>query len=258
MKRLLEWFRFRREERPDPRHEAGELLLIDTSRGPFDASPAGYDPVYEQYRLIRDQLLAIPLERRPRVLLLTSAEDAEGKSLSTYLLGRAIAERGDMRVLLVDANLREPELHLYAGAFQSPGLVECLRGSFVLDGCVQGTDVDQLEILASGELPGNPSELLGSDDARETLATLKECYDFVLLDSPSLQRFADTTALARFVDAILLVVHLNKTARTKVERSLGLLRQMGIQVLGCILTGDEERKRRGRYAPRAEESELVP
>jgi Mrp family chromosome partitioning ATPase len=100
--------------------------------------------------------------------------------------------------------------------------------------------------------------LLGSDAAQDLLREFRDSYDFVLVDTPALHRFADAVAIGRFLDAALLVVRLEHTARPRIERSLDLLRQLDVSVLGCILTGDNTPTPASRYYAKAEHGEPVP
>lgn len=207
---------------------------------PAGGGPGSLDPVTEQFRMIRANLLAVPPERRPRSILLTSAGPREGVSYTTHRLGSALAETGDRRVLLVDANLRDPSLESLLAGPPEGGLTELLRGEDSPTDWIRPTLLDHLDVLPAGTPPGNPTELLAHGAARKLVRALREEYDFVLLDTPALATASDAAVLGRHCDAALLVVRLNRTAREAVASALDQLGQSGVSVLGCVLTGDPD------------------
>jgi len=247
-----------REGGADPRSaelprdlRAEELVVLDPGQPAQTSGYAEVDPVTEQFRSIRANLLALPLERRPRCILMTSARSGEGTTHTVHRLGASLADRGDLRVLLVDANLRQPRLDAYLEDETAGGMTEILRGDGSIDDWIEPTDLENLDILPAGSLPGNPAELLATPVLREVLRAVREGYDFVLVDSPAVGHATDAAVLGASCDAALLVVRLNTTARAEVASALDALGQAGVGVMGCILTNDPEvtaaRRRRDSY-----------
>ncbi len=228
---------------------AEDLVVLDPGQPAEESGFAEVDSVTEQFRSIRANLLALPIEKRPRCILMTSARSGEGTTHTVHRLGASLADRGDLRVLLVDANLRQPRLDAYLEDDAVGGLTEILRGDGCADDWIEPTDLENLDILPAGGLPGNPAELLSTPRLRETLRTVREEYDFVLVDSPSVGHATDAAVLGACCDAALLVVQLNTTARAEVASALDALGRAGSGVMGCILTNDSEPMagRRRRY-----------
>ncbi len=231
------------------RVQTEDLVLLDPGMPAEVTNLAEVDPVTEQFRTIRANLLAVPIEKRPRVILFTSPTPGEGVTLTVQRLGAALAERGDLRVLLVDANLRDPGLDSLIEEVDG-GLTEILRGDGEAIDWIRPTVTENLDLLPSGAIPGNPGELLSVPALGACLQELREAYDFVLIDTPSVGPVADAAILGKNCDSAMLVVRLKSTPREVVASTLERLAQAQVEVLGCVLTGDGEApvsKRRYRY-----------
>lgn len=224
--------------------------MLDPGMPAGESSIPDVDPVTEQFRAIRTNLLAIPRESRPRLLALTSTRCGEGTTSIVHRLGASLAECGDLRVLLVDANLRQPGLDKYLADEADGGLTDALRGDGNAQDFICETVVENMDLLPSGLTPGNPSELLNSPRLEATLRDLRDEYDFVLVDTPSIRRATDASILGARCDSAMLVVQLHGTPQREIKHAVDQLKQAGVEVMGCVLTGAAEQprsKRRYRY-----------
>ncbi len=168
-------------------------------------------------------------------VLITSSRRRDGKTTVTANLGIALSKSG-YRVLLVDGDLRRPQLHRHFGLDpQAPGLVELLRGDALVESCVRGTDHQGLWVVTSGASGGDQLELLDSDRFSELLSRMNADYDFVLVDSPALGVFTDAALLAGRVGQALLVVDAARPSFENEMRSLSLLGRTGVAVEGVIV-----------------------
>jgi len=193
-------------------------------------------PIAEQFRSMRNSILALNPEGAPRSVVLTSAIRGEGKSVATINLALAMAEVPGTRVLMVDADLHGPSLEFYLGLPRRQGLVELLRGQCALDRAIRATSVPNVSLLGAGELPRNPSELIGSERLRTLLAQLKQRFSYILIDTPEALSISDASLLGAIADGIILVVRLGSTPRHFVEQVHNQLETMGGNVLGTCLT----------------------
>jgi len=191
-------------------------------------------PISEAFRALRTNIRFMSVDKPIRTLLVTSAGPREGKSLVVSNLAVTMAQTG-LKVIIVDADLRRPRIHkIFDHNTQYSGLTEALLEGG-LDGRLQPTSVESLEVLPAGELPPNPAEMLGSQRMQELLGSIAQRADVVLLDSPPALPVTDAVVLASEVDAVLLVVAAGETRCGALQQAVGVLRQVGANVIGVIL-----------------------
>jgi len=166
-----------------------------------------------------------------------SALRGEGKTVGTINLGLAMSELPGTRVLLVDADLHRPGLEDYLGLPRRQGLVEVIRGTCPVDRAIRATSVEGVSVLGAGQLPENPSELLGSDRVKMVLSAFKQRFKYILIDTPEAATISDASMLGALADGIVLVVRLGTTPRNVVEETYNRLEALGGNVLGTLLTG---------------------
>lgn len=187
----------------------------------------------EALRKLRTNLRFVDVDNQPRSIVITSANQGEGKSTVASNLATVLAESGE-QVVLVDADLRRSAVARAFDLDGSVGLSEVLAGTIPLADALQSTDVPGLQILAGGATPPNPSELLGSN-RMETLITDLSAKHFIVLDAPPLLPVTDAALLSRSADGAVLVVAAGKTHKEALERAASSLRAVDSKVLGAIL-----------------------
>jgi capsular exopolysaccharide synthesis family protein len=191
-------------------------------------------PEAEPFRMLRAGIRFSSVERPLRTLLIAAPRPRSGKSTIAANLALSFSQVGE-RVLLVDADLRRPSLSRIFSIQARVGLTTLLlRGGDLSEHVV--TDIHEgLDLMPSGPLPPNPSELLSSQRLVDALARMAENYDVVILDAPPALATTDSIILASLVDGTLCVVDLKSTRRRDVQRSLGLLDRAGARVIGtCV------------------------
>ena len=147
-----------------------------------------------------------------RVLVVTSAAGGEGKSVTALNLSLALSTTLKGRVLLVDSDLRRPQVHHYLGLKTTKGLSDLLAQPG--DGtCFYISKVGNLDVITGGAPPSNPLGLLASTQARELLARLRKEYQLIVLDSPPIVPIADSHILAGLADGVIVVVRARQTRR---------------------------------------------
>ena len=191
--------------------------------------------VAEAYRALRTNIEFASLRAPIRTLLVTSSVPGEGKTVTAANLAVVFAQAG-RRVLLVDADLRKPGVHILFDLPNAHGLTTLLRSDkVVLDEIVQSTEQENLRVLTSGPLPPNPSELLGSQRMRTIVERFAADGDLTILDCPALQAFTDSAILSSYVDGTLLVIDAGHAHRSSVVQARGALARVGANVLGAVL-----------------------
>lgn len=204
-------------------------------------------PISEAYRVLRTNIQFTTLDRPVKTLLVTSASPGEGKSTTVANLAVVMAQAG-MKVVALDSDLRRPILHHLFNVSNREGLTNALlQERPALDGCLLETDVANLQVMPTGPLPPNPSELLGSQRMKNLLEELRDQADMVLLDSPPTLAVADAAVLANEVDGVVLVVDAGKTRRGAGQRAVDQLAQVGANLLGATLNKLTPRRGAGYY-----------
>jgi succinoglycan biosynthesis transport protein ExoP len=189
----------------------------------------------EAIRALRTSLLLSVAGSEPHVILLTSATPAEGKTTISINLACVLAQR-DVRVLLIDADLRRPTIHHRFGLHGKLGLISALTGTATLEQAVQPVaEIPNLDILVSGPVPPFPAEMLGSDAMRKLLDEARGRYTHVIMDSPPLLSVTDSVVLARDTDAVVLLVRHGKSGKHAIRRARDLLLRAGAHISGIAL-----------------------
>ncbi len=189
----------------------------------------------EQFKKLRTSILFPSTGKPPRTILVTSATPGEGKSFVAANLSVSIAQNIDKHVLLMDCDLRLPTIHTSFGLERAPGLSEYLSGEHTLDTLFLKSAFDKLTILTGGGPVSNPSELLSSGQMSTLLKNVTERYSdrYIVIDSTPPRLTAETAAIARQVDAILLVI---KHGTTKREHVVDLIDMLGKdKIIGVVL-----------------------
>lgn len=152
--------------------------------------------------------------------------------------------QADRRVLLVDADLRKPGVHIVFHLPNEHGLTTLLRSDEVgLDAVAHTTEQENLRILTTGPLPPNPAELLGSQRMRTIVERLKTGDDLLIFDSPPLQAVTDSAVFSSFLDGTILVIDAGHTRRRSVLQGREALAKVGANVLGAVLNRFPARSR---------------
>lgn len=203
-------------------------------------------PETEAYRTLRTNIQFSSVDKPLRTLLVTSSSPGEGKSTTTANLAVVLAQTGK-RVVVVDTDLRRPVQHKVFGVPNNTGLTTALLNgdNIRLDGHLQPTEIENLQVLTSGPIPPNPSELLGSHRMAKLIETLAQEADIVLFDSPPVLAVTDAAVLGRQVDGVLLVADAGATREHALATATEELRKTGANVLGVALNRLDTR--RGGY-----------
>jgi len=191
-------------------------------------------PISEQFRTIRTNLQFASVDEALESVVVTSSEPSEGKSLTVANLAIVYAQQGK-RVLLIDADLRKPTVHYTFRLDNLTGLSTVLVGEESFNNTVQVSDVDNLDVITSGPIPPNPSELLGSKRMKHFIQEANRVYDLVIIDSPPVLAVTDAQVLANLVDGSLLVVRSGQTEYETAEKAKEALERSTSKLLGTVL-----------------------
>jgi len=200
-------------------------------------------PIREQYHAIRASIQLAINENNIQTMVIFSGEESEGKTTIAANLAITFAEVGK-RVLLVDANFRQPSIHLAFESDNEIGLSTFLVDNLPIQDCVSESNVDNLELLFCGPIPPNPSELLGSRKMEMLINSLKEYYDMVIFDTPAVSSVADSLILANICDGVLMAVRSGKNSVENIEFARDMFLNTNAYFLGSVLNDERIRKKK--------------
>ncbi len=204
-------------------------------------------PVAEAYRTLRSNIRFASLGQPLHTLVVTSSVAKEGKTSTATNLAITVAQSGQ-KVLLVDADLRNPRLNRVFRIKREPGLSDVLIGRVPLEEAIyEVPDIPHLYLLPCGPIPPNPAELLSSQALQNLIETLKQQYDLIIFDSAPLLPVSDSVELGKFTDGMLLVVRAGMTERDFLEEVKRILENTRLRVLGVVLNAVDLVRHYGYY-----------
>jgi len=190
----------------------------------------------EQFRTLKTSLLFSSDRKAPRTIMITSAVPDEGKSFVAANLAVTYAQSLDEHVLLMDCDLRLPTVHKVFGLPENTnGLSDILSGTIDIASGIHKTQVDKLNIIPGGRIPSNPTELLSSIKMQNLLKEVESRYHdrYVIIDSPPPLLTAESIAISRQVDGIIIVIKHESTRRKDVQEMIDLLGKE--KIIGVIV-----------------------
>jgi capsular exopolysaccharide synthesis family protein len=209
----------------DPQVPKRPLTLHEDSQSPRS----------EAFRQLRTNLQFVDVDHPRKVIVVTSSMPGEGKTTTLCNLAIAMAAAGS-RILVIEADLRRPKVADLLGVERSVGLTTVLAGQVNVEQATQPWAGGRFDVLASGPLPPNPSELLASEHTKILLAKLREQYDVVLVDSPPLLPVTDAAAVAPATDGAILICRFKQTTQGQVKAAVEALEAVSTPLLGTVFT----------------------
>lgn len=194
--------------------------------------------VQEAYKTLRTNIRFFLRNERCKRFCITSGAAGEGKSITLMNLAISLAETGD-KVLLIDADLRRPAMARLLVEKATPGLSNVLAGLETCEDAIRKEMYPNLDIMFSGDVPPNPSELLGSDRMQQLIEEMEEHYDYILVDTPPVNVVSDACIIASLLDGVLMLVRKDQSRKDDTKRAIDSLRLTGAKVLGFVLNGVE-------------------
>lgn len=192
-------------------------------------------PVSEAYRSIRTNIQFSSIDKKIKTILVTSSKQDEGKSTVISNMAVSFAALEEKKVLIIDADLRNPSVHRKFSLTNTYGLTEILSGQKNFKQVVQNTEINNLQILAAGKMPPNPSEMLISKKMKEFIKILEESYDYIFIDTPPIGIITDAGAIANYSDATILVVGSGETDIEMAKMTKEKLEKVKANIIGVVL-----------------------
>lgn len=212
----------------------GTIPQFKASKHLIPVAEQPHTAVAEAFRKLRTNFAFLGVDQGSQCYVITSPSAADGKSTVAANLAIALAQAGQ-RVAVIDADLRKPSMHKLFRLSQRVGTTTVLVDRASIHDAIQHHDPDLPDVLTSGQLPPNPSELLGSRRMEELLAELKVTYEVVLVDCPPLLPVTDPMVVSRFADGVLLVIRAGVTTRDQAEAAKAACVKAGARIFGAVL-----------------------
>lgn len=225
-----------------PVHETAKRIEKPMSSGVSKKIVAYHNPtghITEQFRVLRTHICSSEKSCNIRTIAITSSAVGEGKTITAINVSAVMAQDFGKPVLLIDCNMRKPMIASLLGLGAHKGLADVLSGGLQLKDAIVKTDIGNLMVLPAGQASANPNELLTSDAMKAILAEVKPQFEAVILDTPAVIPYADPRILGSLVDGVILVIRAGRTRREVVARAEVVLKSVGANILGYVLTGIE-------------------
>ena len=191
----------------------------------------------EAFRILRTNIIARKKNSECTKLLITSSGPKEGKSTIQTNLATALAQM-EAKVILVDLDLRRPMVHTIMGFDKETGISDFLMDKSIrIESIIKKSNIENLDIITSGLIPPNPSELLASKRMDEAIEKLKEKYDYILFDSPPVIAVTDSMIMANKVDLLIIVIRIDQADKNVVIRMKELLENIKVDITGIVING---------------------
>jgi len=241
----------------DPKTEAAQrklraATLMQEERKHILSSSSDFF-IREAYKTLRTNVsFALADDESSKVVLVTSSLQSEGKSITAVNLAVSYAQ-ADKKVIIIDCDLRRPKLARLLQMRSEIGLSNIIVKPELLERAIMPTEVQSMDVILSGSIPPNPSELLSSPRMQQLIDTLRGHYDYIFLDSPPVNVVTDAVVLAPKSDGVLFLVRANRSERGSVIHAVDQLSYAKAKILGFVLNGVDMEKlhygyRRYRYS----------
>ena len=202
--------------------------------------------VIEGYKSMRTNILFSLSTSENKIFVVSSANPDEGKSTTVVNIAVTLAQ-GNYKVLLCDGDLRKPVQSNIFGLKNKIGLSSLLSKMAEIDECIQNTDIENLDVLPSGEIPPNPSELLGSTRMEEIMKQLSKRYDYIIIDTPPINMVSDALNLSKFVAGVMIVVKYGSTTFGDIQNVINKIQLADMKNLGFIINNIKVNHKIGYY-----------
>ena len=200
------------------------------------ASKSPRHPTTEAFRGLRTNLQYLLNKDGQNTILISSMHPGEGKTFTATNMAALMAQSGK-KTLLIDFDLHKPRVHKALGVPRGTGLSGYLIGQVPWTMAVQTTEIPGLDVITSGPVPPNASELVHNDRTDELIAEARKAYDFVVIDTPPILLITDALVLMRHVDRALLVANVKRANARGVRELEELLEQNSIEHVSMVLNG---------------------
>jgi len=186
-------------------------------------------------RWIYAKLKKLKSPQSPNTVMITSSISGEGKSTISTLLAITCAKYEMRNTLLIDFDLRRPNIHKIIGLAKEDGIAEILKGEVSIKETIKNTNIDNLKIITSGYLEESPTELLKLSRIKDLFEELKNNFETIIIDTPPVLPVSDSLILSSVADSTVIIIKVGKTKREIVKRAIDLLKDTGVDSINIIV-----------------------
>lgn len=204
-------------------------------------------PISEEFKSVKTNIDFSSIGQKNNIIMVTSAEPDAGKSIVASNLAVVYAQQGK-KTLMIDLDLRKPAQHRVFFSNNEIGVTGLLMCPETKQKAIQETEVENLQVLSSGIIPPNPTEILGTQELLTLIETLGEEYDQIIIDAPPVLVASDARLISRFADGIIFVIKSRGSENKQVAKALSLLRQGQTKIIGSILNDPSAQSSNMYYA----------
>ena len=209
--------------------------------------------VSEKFRGIRSNIMFSGTKGEIKSIIVTSEKPASGKSIISANIAITYAQAG-YKTLIIDGDMRKPTQHYHFETSNYDGLSNLIIGKSDYDKAIRQTRVDNLDLLTSGPVPPNPSELIASENFEKHFRNLSEIYDFILIDTPPVVSVTDAQVFLQYVPECVLVIDSEKNNKDEVKKAKNLVLNADGHILGAVLNKTPKDKSSSYYYYYGDES----
>ncbi|MRE71912.1 polysaccharide biosynthesis tyrosine autokinase [Mammaliicoccus sciuri] len=209
--------------------------------------------ISEKFRGIRTNILFSTADNEVQTIVFTSEKPAAGKSTISANVAITYAQAG-YKTLLIDGDMRKPTQHYLFNTNNIDGLSNLIIKKSDISKAIHTTDEEYLDVLTSGPIPPNPSELIGSENLVKIMEELKKIYDFIIIDTPPVNTVTDAQLFSEIAKYVVYVVDVKNNDRSAVKKGKELIEKAGAKILGVVLNKASEDKSSSSYYYYGEES----
>jgi capsular exopolysaccharide synthesis family protein len=192
--------------------------------------------VAEQYRVLRTSIYSFSMEKPVKTIAITSSQSGEGKTTTCCNLAITLSLDAEKKVLLIDSDLRKPELHRLLKISRKPGFSDVLINKIDIENFLKKPAIGNLYIIPSGNVIANAAELLRHTRLKEVIGGLKPRFDYIIFDTPPALNVTDSSVVGSMCDAVILVVKAEATQKNMIEETYNILKNAQAPPTGFILT----------------------
>ena len=203
--------------------------------------------VKEAYKALRTNIIYSVAQNEHNIITISSPEAGVGRTVSTLNTAISFAQM-DKRVLIIDADLRRPQIHTLLDMDNQIGLTNIIVGANSIPEAIKYNKTYNLDVLTSGKKAPNPTELLASSNMKELLQELSAHYDYIFIDTPPVMAVSDAIVVSKLATGMILTVKEGQTGYSTIKEALATLNLVDVKVLGMLLTNDKvETKKKNNY-----------
>ena len=198
-------------------------------------------PISESYRRLQNNIVFSDPDHSNQTIVVTSSRKGEGKTTVSTNLAVSLAE-GGKKVLLIDCDLRRPNVHTTTGEAREPGLTDLFFNDKTVEDVIKPTIAPSVHVITAGQEIPNPAALMQSKELRKLLDDMRDQYDHIIIDTPPYGVITDAAPLMQKADGIVLVSMFGETQSYELEQAIEKLKQVRARVIGTVLTAYNHRK----------------